>query len=262
MLNTVIATRFIGTVGNGKTKPIRIECDDDNGNSYELVVKYSIGCHEREKSLILESIAAMLAADLGLPVPEPFVVSIDDDFISALTDQDVIERLRQSNKLAFGSKIVPNGFSIWPTGQKIPDHLAECAAEIYVFDALIINSDRRPLNPNCLFSGDELAIIDHELTFGIVLLWVAPWMEGGFGAEMGMDNHIFAKPYFNKVPENLDRFIYAWESISDDRFQEYKNAIPPEWIQDIRLVDEIIQKLINAKLNIRNTVDNALKALA
>lgn len=262
MLNTVQASRFIGTVGNGKTKPYRIECDDNDGNSYELIVKYSIGCHEREKSLALESIAAMLAADLGLPVPEPFVVAIDDDFINTITDHDVLDRLKQSNRLAFGSKHVPSGFSVWLPGQVIPDHLAEEAAEIFVFDALIINSDRRPCNPNCLFSGDALAIIDHELTFGIILFWIAPWLEGGFDGLVGAENHIFAKPYFNKVPTNLDRFVNAWESLSEERFQEYKKAIPPEWIQDVMFVDEIIAKLVNAKANIRNTVENALKALS
>lgn len=262
MLNTVQASRFIGIVGNGKTKPFRIECDDDDGNSYELIVKYSIGCQEREKSLALESVAAMLAADLGLPVPEPFVVAIGDDFINTITNQDVFNRLKQSNNLAFGSKIVPSGFSAWIKGQTIPDHLAEEAAEIFVFDALIINSDRRPCNPNCLFSGDALAIIDHELTFGIVLFWIAPWLEGGFDDLVGMDSHIFAKPYFNKVPTNLDRFINAWESIPDERFQQYKEAIPPEWLQDEMFLDEIIVNLANAKANIRNAVENALKALS
>ena len=49
MLNTVLASRFIRRMGNGRTKPCLIECEDDEGRSIEVVVKCSDGCMEREK---------------------------------------------------------------------------------------------------------------------------------------------------------------------------------------------------------------------
>jgi hypothetical protein len=262
MLSTVVATRFIGVIGNGKTMPYRIEAEDENGVSLEIVVKYSAGCQENEKSLVHESIAAMLGADLGLPVPEPFVVEIENTFINSINDLEIKKRLNDSCRYAFGSRHVPPGFAVWPTGLLIPDRLVTEAAEIFVFDAIIVNSDRRPINPNCLFSGDQLAIIDHELIFGHILFWIAPWLDGGFDALIDKNSHIFAKPYFRIPPDNLDRFIDAWESIPEGRFEQYKRALPPEWIQDHVYLDEIITNLQAVKTNIRQIVDNALEALS
>lgn len=54
------------------------------------------------------------------------------------------------------------------SGQKtdvFPQNFTQVAAEVFLFDAIIVNADRRPANPNCLTSGNEIAIFDHELSF-------------------------------------------------------------------------------------------------
>ena len=73
MFHTVVATRFIRRMTNGRTVPCLIECEDENGNKYELVVKFSANMFEKEKNLAIEAIVAMLASDLCLPVAEPFL---------------------------------------------------------------------------------------------------------------------------------------------------------------------------------------------
>lgn len=260
MLNTVVASRFIKQMGNGRTIPCLLECEDENGDAIEVVTKCSNGCFEKEKNLILEAIVAMLGADLELPVPEPFVVKIEDEFISLIQDEKLQVHFRNSSRYAFGSKHI-RSFSVWPTGQEIPNHLATEAAEIFIFDAITVNSDRRPINPNCLFSGDEVAIFDHELTFQKILFWKAPWVDGGFDEMNHREKHIFAKPYFQRPPANLDRFIEAWESLSDERLQAYKNALPSEWVKDTQFVDDILSTLREVRGNIRSIVENGLRAL-
>lgn len=251
-------------MAKGQTKPNLIACEDDDGNEVELVVKCSAGCVLlKEKSLAYEAIAAMLAADLGLPIPEPFIVEITDAFCDALELGAPRTQLSSSCRYAFGSRLLPSGFAVWATAGKVPATLSEEAAEIFVFDAIVVNSDRRPINPNCLFNGTDLAIFDHELVFGWdqILFFKDPWTDGGLEAYRGRDFHIFAGPYFEKLPAGLARFTEAWEAIPNTRFHEYKDALPVEWIGDGVFVDKIVAYLQQIKAYIHTIVGNALKVL-
>ena len=46
----------------------------------------------------------MLAADLDLPVPEPFIVTVEADFIQAIPDATAKAQALNSPRVAFGSK--------------------------------------------------------------------------------------------------------------------------------------------------------------
>lgn len=260
MLSSVTAERFLKVMGNGRTRPCLIECITPEGVSVEVVVKSSAGCMEKEKNLGLEAIAAMLAADLSLPVPEPFVVELADDFIESLTDHDFKTYLSSGCRLAFGSKHLGPGYAVWLSGQTIPDEMSQDAIEVYIFDAIIVNTDRRPENPNCLTSGSDFAIFDHELTLHTYLFWKEPWKEDSDFP--GQDVHIFAGPYFTALPNDLSRFISAWESIPDSRFDNYLDALPYEWRAEHEdFFKEKLSYLKNAKQNIRQIVENAMRRM-
>ncbi|PHV34731.1 hypothetical protein CSQ94_04915 [Janthinobacterium sp. BJB312] len=261
MLNTVITSRFVRRMGNGRTQPCLIECEDDSGQSVEVVVKYSAMLMEREKNLALEAIVAMLAADLLLPVAEPFVVEVDPAFIATLTDAKLKNDLKNSCQFAFGSAL-KTGVSAWLTNQNVSKNQSQTAAEIAIFDQIIINSDRRPLNPNCLFSGDNFVIIDHELSFTRALFWREPWQDGGLEDLSGREQHIFGRPYFEAPLASLDRFAEAWENIPDARFDDYRKALPPSWVYDEAHIAGILDYLKEAKSKIRTITANALKVFS
>jgi hypothetical protein len=261
MLTTVTATRFIKQMGSGRTKPCLLECEDDAGNVVELVVKYSAALMEKEKNLALEAIVAMLAADLRLPIAEPFVVEISQDFISTITDGTLATRLKDSCNLAFGSAL-KTGVSAWLMNQTVTTGQSQTAAEIAVFDQIVINSDRRPMNPNCLFSGDELVIIDHELCFARFLFWQEPWAEGGLKELEARETHIFGRPYFEAPLRSLDRFAEAWEALPMSRFDDYLAALPPKWVYDEGKIVEILNYLKEVKSNIRIITDRALRVFS
>lgn len=263
MLKKVIASRLERKMGNGRTSPCLIVCETDE-DDVELVVKFSEGCFEKEKNLVIESIAAMLAADLDLPVPEPFLVEIDDVFINSIGDPSLRELLQKSNRLAFGSKKLPDGFAVWPNSSRVPAMLTQTAAEVFVFDAIIVNSDRRPGNPNCLYTGDEIGIFDHELSFASqqVLFWKAPWLEGGFDAISSPLLHIFAPANFEVRPTNLDRFKNAWDQLPDHRFQEYCEALPFEWGDHDAYLEDTVKYLKEVKSRISEIVTRGLEHLS
>jgi len=252
-------------MGVGRTKPCLITCEGTTAedDDVQVVVKFSAGCFEKEKNLAIEAISAMLAADLKLPVPEPFLIDIDDDFIGSISDAEIKAHITSSNRVAFGSKLLPNGFGAWLKNGRIPKELTQVAAEVFIFDAIIVNADRRPTNPNCLTTGEVIAIFDHELSFAMnqELFWKEPWHEQGFEKIAESTNHIFAPVFFEEKPLELNRFKAAWRNIPFERFRQYCEALPTEWVMDNDFLERIVIYLQDIQVNIETVVNRGLEKL-
>lgn len=261
MFDTVFATRFVRPMEAGRTNPKLIECERDDGDVVEAIVKCSSKTMQGTKDLAIEAICGMLAQDLGLPIPEFFAVNVTDEFIEIVDDEAQRNMFRDSDRVAFGSRAVDGGFSVWGVNQKVPEALCEVAAEIFTFDAIVINGDRRPENPNCLFSGSKFAIIDHELCFAHELFWRAPWEQGGFDTRSAPEKHIFAKPRMERCPGALPRFVAAWDGLTPERFDEYFEALPPSWVLPEQDETRIKQLMLDAKTHVRDIVQYSLGAL-
>lgn len=222
--------RFDGRVKSGRTVPCRLTCAHGNAVRVEVVAKFSAGCDRKINALVVEALAALLAADLDLPVPEPFLVEMDPDFILSVRDEAVLKMIQAGPPLAFGSRHLPPGYVTWPIGKSIPKDAFSTAAEIFAFDLLIANDDRRPENPNCLFNGASLAIFDHEMAFFTqgIIGWKEPWIPGALENFRTPGRHIFADQIRGK-PVNFDRLAGAWLAITDARLEEYWSALPDAW---------------------------------
>ena len=137
-----VLTRINGVAVQGRTGPILSACEADGEEEVEVFVKLSAGCDQGVVNLAREAIAASLAADLGLPVPKPWIVEIPPEIIPVVADAQVADKLRRSCPVAFGSTRTP-GFSAWTTGQRLSDAMRPVASGILLFDAIIQNPDRR-----------------------------------------------------------------------------------------------------------------------
>jgi len=258
VLDRVTAIRFDGRVQTGRTMPCRLSCETATGDEVEVVAKLSAGCDRGVGALVSEAIAAMRAADLDLPVPEPFLVRFDPEFVATIPDQTVAEIARRSNPVAFGSKSLPPGFTSWPVGKSVPKDALNIAAEVFAFDALIANADRRRENPNCLFSGTNLAILDHELAFITegVIGWRPPWEIGALEALRHSPNHLFSEQLRGKT-FNFDRLAGAWAAITDARLAAYGGALPGEWNE----AGEITEKALKHVATVRDNLAAALQEI-
>lgn len=203
-------------------------CQDEVGNTEEVVVKLRAGIETHEMGSISEAIASLFAQDLDLPVPEPRLVQIEAGLEAGISDQEFARRVQQSIGWNFGSKKLGPGFTTWPKNKPIPLLLRPLAAEILAFDSIVQNPDRRTGNPNVLWKGDEMYIYDHEmsLTFFLPQIgWQPPWT--GEGLEFLRD-HVFYQG-LQSTDINLDRLTGALEAVTDKRLSEYLTAIPDEW---------------------------------
>lgn len=263
MLSHVTAVRFDGRVQSGRTVPCRLTCEAADGTEVEVVAKFSDGCDRKVTALVMEAIAAMLAADLDLPVPEPFLVALESEFIAGLPDEIVAAMARRSNPLAFGSKHLPPGYTSWPVGKSIPKDALATAAEIFAFDALTVNDDRRPANPNCLFSGSSLAIYDHEMAFFTegIIGWQPPWKIGSLDSYRQTRRHLFSDQLSGKAV-NFDRFAGAWLAVTDERLKAYRAALPDAWNSAGQHADQALMYIGQVRDNIEAALQEVRRVIS
>jgi len=153
---------------SGRTKPAVFLCEDLDGNSAgEFVVKLRRGIDSGVVGLTCELLSSLLAEKLGIRTPNPAIVEIDPAIGGLLNprDTEMARLIRNSGGLNFGSEVLVGGYSVWPIDKSVPASLERLAGEIFFFDALTQNPDRKVNNPNFLWKGEEILLIDHELGF-------------------------------------------------------------------------------------------------
>ena len=230
MLRRVVANQFDRTARTGRTRPLFLTCRDAAGEGVEVIAKLSARCDQGVVNLAREVIAACLAGDLGLPVPEPVLVELPSDWIASVTEPATREALRASLPVAFGSKQVGPQFSTWKPETRLTPAMMPVALAIFAFDALIANPDRRAENPNCLVRGEELRIYDHEMAFThhMVIPRLEPWQPGALQDLMAPGRHIFRDRLRGRVLD-FDPVRAAWAALSDGMVDGYLTALPAEW---------------------------------
>ncbi len=177
---------------SGRTQPCLFFCEDENGEPRgEYIVKLKAGMESQENGLVAELVASQLATYLDIPTPEAAIINLDPMWAEAVSDGALLQKIKESIGLNFGSKNITCGFDTWPIGKAVPSGLMQAAAEIFAFDAMIQNPDRRADKPNVLWNGDQLYIIDHEMAFSFIydiLPQVKPWE---ITKLKFMSNHLF-----------------------------------------------------------------------
>lgn len=255
MLETITPIQFHGATTSGRTKPSRLFCEKQDNTIVEVIAKFSAGCERGEAALAMEVLGACLAADLGLPVPTPYLLDIKPEWVATVTNAERRSLMTASSPIAFGSTLVGAGFRAWTTGDRMSDLMLSTAAGIFVFDAFVNNADRREDNPNCLVRGTNLRIFDHELAFlykGIIG-WRQPWHVGALAAFASPGRHIFYKGLKGRSVD-LAAIRSAWSSLDDRRLAGYKVAIPPAWSSSLPAVDDAIGLI----QGVRDHLDDAL----
>lgn len=250
MISRAVLSRIDRPAVSGRTGPVLAACENGDEDEVEVFVKLSAGCDQQATNLAREAIAACLAADLGLPVPKPWLVEIPPEITTVVNDAQVADKLQRSSPIAYGSTRSA-GFSVWSPGQRLTKAMHPVATGILLFDAMIQNPDRRADNPNCLVRGDDLRIIDHELAFahGLLIGWQPPWAVGGLTNLETPGRHIFVQELKG---EQLDfgPIRARWNGLSDARLQEYERSIPPEWEAARADIDAALKLIADARDNI------------
>ena len=231
MLSVVTATEFIKIMKSGRTAPILCRCAHENGKSAgEFVVKLrqSIG---GTRGLLQEFLGSRLASHFGILVPEAVAVNIDLEFAEALEEQDrnLAASAKASIGLNFGSTMINPAATTWLVERTIPDAMWRDAVNIFAFDALIQNPDRRSANPNLFTQGDSIYVYDHETSFSFLLAVVRSAEPWNLEREEYLTQHVFYRRLKSKEID-LDDFEARLQALTGDVLAQVREEIPDEWM--------------------------------
>ena len=241
MLARLTATQFIRNMTSGRTAPLLFGCADQNGrHDGEFVVKFL-----SVKGTLFELVGSRLATHFGILVPEPAAIQVEQDFADVVN-----ERLRQQMParnigvgLNFGSRII-NPMTTWLVDRVIPEAMFQDAANIFAFDALIQNPDRRVDNPNLFAQGDNIFVYDHEETSFSFLVAVSPSDEPwNLERETYLTRHVFYSRLKGKQID-LGDFSHCLKALTPEALMTIREEVPPEWAhEDLKGIESHLMKV-------------------
>jgi hypothetical protein len=221
----VEAEQFYGFTANGLSRPARVGCSRSDGSKLDVYVKFVGGVERREFGLVAELLCSLLAGELGLNTPTPYIVNLSPEFLEGVP-HPAEDLVRRSLGLNFASESAPAGFSLVPPEARVPIALRSSAAEVFAFDVIIQNCDRKADNPNMLWDRAKFMLIDHERALGFLHESPVPSLNS-----LQLDryyDHVF---YSAISPRDVEfgRLTQALERLSPQRIETLLGKIPEPW---------------------------------
>jgi hypothetical protein len=220
MLRTVRAARYVMPFREGGSVPALVEADDLG----MYVVKLR-GAAQGPKALVAELIVGELARAAGLAMPELALVHVDRALADSEPDPELCAPLEASAGLNLGIDYLPSCVTFDPVAGPPPD--ATVASRIVLFDALVMNVDRTPRNPNLLVWHGKIWLIDH----GAALYFHHGWtpedpLDGSQDPFKETRTHVLL-PWATALE---DAATHLAAHLTRARIEEVVQAIPASWL--------------------------------
>jgi hypothetical protein len=234
MVPQLIAAQFHRFMKTGRTSPALCGCEDEAGNRIDdFVVKLRGGLDNGQNGLLFELVASRLATHFGLTLPDPALVLVDAEFaeLVASAQPQQAALMRNSIGLNFGSRLLVDGTE-WPVDRAIPHSMRQVALDIFAFDALIQNPDRRFSNQNLLTRGDDIFLFDHEIAFSFLLDIMPSQTPWRLDRQKYLADHVFYRR-LRKKPIELSRFMASLVALPEGAMREILAEVPAEWNNEV-----------------------------
>jgi hypothetical protein len=261
------AVRFDRLAEGGRNEPLRVVVEMfDDGSEREVFLKPSGRPEVGFEGMANEVVAACIAGHVGLPVCEPILVELQQEWINSIPQPAIQHMLFNSCPVAFGSTSAGDGWRRWTPDDRVIGDRRATALGIFAFDAFTENADRLVGNPNLLVKGDAIRMIDHELCFRIRLLLLPPprpWQQGNLDrlVRPGADAHVFGTLLKGDRYIDVPALRPAWSSLSDEVLDEYGAWIPEEWAPAAGAVADALTHIRHVRDNIDECLTEVKRAL-
>ena len=234
MIESARATVFHRFMQTGRTSPALFSCSrEGSAEQDEYVIKLKGGIDLGTAGLVCESVASVLAAYFGISHPRPALVDLDMDLAQLAAEQEPAKAALLMNSIGtnFGTLALSN-LVTWPVDRRPSASQFDSATEIFAFDVLIQNPDRRYNNPNLGTVGDRLYIYDHELAFSFRLNIIPasePWRLAG---QNFWNDHVFFNSLKRKTL-SLEPFVSRLSAMPSNLLEELESSLPADWTRDL-----------------------------
>jgi hypothetical protein len=158
-MRIVGARRVLAADKRGSSWPVLVETDEG------LLFTKLRGAAQGTGALVAEIIVAALAESLGLRVPERSLVQFGEAVESADQNDELADLLRASAGINLGFAYLEDAVNFAPATDAARVTQQDAAAILWL-DGLVTNPDRTAHNPNLLWRGDDLWLIDHGAALG------------------------------------------------------------------------------------------------
>lgn len=260
IIERVRAEIFYHFMSSGRTSPALCSCIalEDTGAIRDVVVKLRGGMESSMGSLC-ELYGALLASHFSLDTPSPCLVLITDEFAEVASyelQEEKARMIRESVGWNYGSEAL-KAFSIWPVNRRVTPQQEATAMDVFAFDALVQNVDRRRENPNLGTQGDQIVIFDHECAFSFLLAILPSPRPWELVNEVYLANHVF-RSSLNGLQYD-GSFREKLSSLSDDVIAGFVENVPDEWPRDY--IPRIEQHLRLMRDNAEVFINNLQRSL-
>ena len=229
VLRTVTATRYVTPLREGGSLPALVEADDDG----LYVVKFR-GAGQGPKALAAEIVAGEAGRALGLPVPDLVLVEVDPQLAGAEPDPEIQDLLDASAGLNLGMDFLPGALPF--SAARAPE--PELAANVVWFDALVMNVDRTPRNPNLLRWHGRTWLIDHGAALYVHHAGGDVLATAG-AAFPAIRDHVLL-PYAGSIAAADERLAGVLDASALDAIAA---LVPPEWAGDAPYAEHLCRRL-------------------
>ncbi len=218
MLQRVDVVRYVTPLREGGSLPGLMEADDLG----TYVVKFR-GAGQGLPVLVAEVVAAGLARALELPVPDLVVAGLDAGFAAGEPDEEVQDLLRASAGDNLGVDFLPGALDA--------DRIAvergadpSFAGRVLWFDAYVNNVDRTWRNPNMLWWGGRLWLIDHGASLTFHHHW--PGAAAAVHRPFRADGHVMT----DSRPDLAAATGFSLPRLGDDVLTAVVDDVPDGWL--------------------------------
>jgi hypothetical protein len=180
--------------------------------------------------LVAEIVVAELADALGLPVPRRAIVSFDDALTSDDRDGELLDLLARSRGLNLGFRVLHDVREI--RTEEVRDATEDFACPVLWLDALVMNRDRTPRNPNIVVAQGRSWLVDHGASLPFQYDWSSV-TEDSPRASYPLGLHLFARfrdrlpAWDGRLARKLTREVlrHALDEVPDDFLRP---LLPPD----------------------------------
>lgn len=157
------AKRILRAERKSSSSPIIVDTD---AGTYFVKLR---GAAQGTLALAAEIIVANLAEVIGLSVPARALVALDLATPTDAHNDELLQLVAMSHGLNLGFQYLDGARDLRADEAHLID--TETASKIVWLDALVLNPDRTPKNPNIIWWHDKPWLIDHGAALGFQYDW-------------------------------------------------------------------------------------------
>ncbi|KAI9133124.1 HipA family kinase [Acaryochloris sp. CCMEE 5410] len=179
------AIRIVSAPRCGSSRPIVVETE-----AGYFLTKLR-GAAQGTAALVSEMVVSALAEALGFWVPSQVFISIDASTQNDIYEDEFLDLLGASHGLNLGFQYLERARDLRPRDIESVDR--DWACRVLWLDALVMNRDRTPSNPNLMVCQNQLWVIDHGAALPFQYNWSQVTEEVPRRLNYAMDRHLFGE---------------------------------------------------------------------